>query len=300
MYLSYSGYSSHEECNFKYYNSYIAKTVLDEPDNRVNMLYGDTVGKLFESFYVDKLWKKSDPAAQLVSLVKPTLQRIITNEIRRGGTFDWKMKGLKAGTRSIKEVESEVLDAIPRGLKSIRRHWLLGAESQAELNLDAPLEKHLVGGRADFLIRRAKPHGDLVLIDGKGSRYRDRYTNHRQLRWYAMQYHLKHGVFPDRLGFLYWRSEPDESLDWSEVDPKAIDALKTSILVAADAIEAGQRAVEQGQDPLVVFPTSPGQGCGLCRYLPICSAGKRALAKDAKQEMVADMQRGVEEGEISF
>lgn len=300
MYLSYSGFTTYEECKFEYYNSYIAKTVLEEPDNRVNMLYGDAVGKLFETFYVEKLWKNPDPAGQMVSRVKPTLQRVITNEIKRGGRFDWKAKGLKPGNRSIQEVEDEVIATIPRGLRSIRRHWLLGTEVQAELKLDVKFEGHIVGGRADFVIQRAKPRGDLVLIDGKGSRYRDQYTNHRQLRWYALQYKLLYGVFPDKLGFLFWRFEPHESLDWSEVDPEAIESLKTSIVAAASAIEEGQREIARGAEPLRVFPPSPGSDCSLCRYVPVCAAGQRALAKDTKQEMAADLQRGVEEGEISF
>lgn len=300
MYLSYSGFDTHEGCKFEYYNNYEAKTKLPEPDNRVNMLYGDGVGKLFEGFYVDKLWKAPDPSIELQARVQPTLQRIIKYELRKGGRFDWTAKGLKPGTRSIHEVEKEIRETIPRGLRSIRRHWLLGTEAGAEVKLDVQLEGHTVGGRADFLIRRAKPRGDLVLIDGKGSRYRDRYTNHRQLRWYAMQHHLKYGTLPDRLGFLFWRFEPEESLDWSEVDLAAIEGLKTSFLAAVASIEAGQEAVRRGENPLKVFPPSPGSDCNLCRYLPVCEAGQRALAKDAKEEMAVTLQRGVEDGEISF
>lgn len=300
MYLSYSGFDTHESCNRMYYYGYIAKLRPSKPENRVHMLYGDAVGKLFERFYKDRLWKSHDPAGQMLSLVKPTLQGIITNEVRKGGVFDWEEKGLKVGTRSILEVEGEVIATIPRGIRSIKKHWLLGADVGTEVKLDVLLNGHKVGGRADFIMRRAKPKGDLVIVDGKGSRHREKYANHRQLRWYSMQYYLNYGTLPDRVGFLFWRSEPDSSMDWSTVSVADIEGLKTSFVAAAESLEARICEIEKGDNPLKLFPAQPSDECRLCSYVQECPEGKRSLEKATKDERIADLERGVEDGGFSL
>jgi len=263
------------------------------------MLYGDVVGKLFERFYVDRLWTK-DPAGELQALVVPTLKRVIANEIRKGGVFDWSDKAFKNGPYSLEEVEREVRETIPRGLQAIKHHRLMGLDLQCEMNLEVLLEGHKIGGRADFVMTRVKPHGDLVIVDGKGSKYRDLYTNHRQLRWYAMQHRLKLGTTPTRLGFLFWRSVPEESMDWTLVEPEALDALQTSVLATATEISEAEAEIAKGENPLRLFPATPGPDCKRCSYFDQCIEGKQAHSKEAKAEMKADLLRGVEDGEISF
>lgn len=300
MYISYSGYALLISCMRAYYFQYVLKPLLTKLDNRVHMLYGDTVGKIFESFYADALWKQNTTSSML-DRVKPTLQSVITNEIKKGGGFDWKDPALKKnGPHSIQEVEAEIRETIPRGLRSVRHHRLLSLDAKAEVVLDTVVDGHKLAGRADFIMRRLKPTNDLVIIDGKGSRWRDKYTNHRQLRWYALLYWLKFGVIPDQLGFLYWRFEPEESMDWSTVTPEALSELKVAALAAIAVVDQANRDILQGAEPYTVFPASPGNDCKLCRYQELCPEGQRALSQEAKADMKDDMMRGVEDGEVSF
>ena len=300
MYLSYSGYALLIDCLRAYYFQYILKPVLTKPDNRVHMLYGDVVGKIFEAFYTEALWKNNTTSSML-DRVKPTLQKVITNETKRGGTFDWKDPDLKKnGPHSIQEVEADIREAIPRGLRSVRHHRLLSLDAKAEVVLDSMVDGHKLAGRADLVMKRLKPTNDAIIIDGKGSRWRDKYTNHRQLRWYALLHWIKFGFIPDKLGFLYWRFEPEESLDWSTVTPEALTELKIAALEAIATVEKANRDILQGAEPFAVFPASPGQGCKLCRYRELCPEGQRALSQAAKDEMKSDMLRGVEDGEVSF
>lgn len=308
MYISYSGFKLYLECRRAYLHKYVLKTPIPKVLNRVHMLYGDAVGKLFEVFYVDRLWRK-DPRGQLLERVRPTMDRIVANEIKKGGVFNWKEKDLKDGTRSFDEVEEEVRTTVPRGLNSIRHHRLLGNDAAAEVVLDVEVDGHKLAGRADFLMTRIQPHGDLVLIDGKGSRHRDKYTNHRQLRWYAMLHWLKHGVVPAKLGFLYWRYEPvatrrDEpvSMDWSTVTVPELVDLKSSVLAAIVEIEAGRTGLVQLRDKATspAFWATPNSDCKLCDYLELCPDGKKSLSKETKAEISADVRHGVEDGEVSF
>lgn len=300
MYLSFSGDDTYRTCPRDYYHKYIARTPLVKPDNRVNMLYGDTVGKIFECFYAQRLWRGSEPVAELQALVIPTLKRVMANEIRKGGVFDWSDKTLKEGSRSLEEIEGEVRETLPRGLRAIKHHRLMGHDVQCEMNLEVLLGGHKIGGRADFVLTRVAPHGDLVIVDGKGSRYRDQYVNHRQLRWYAMQHRLKLGKAPDKLGFLFWRSPPETSMDWSVVTPEALDALQVAVVATATEITDAESAIAKGENPLKMFPATPGPDCKRCSYFDQCPEGKQAHSKAAKAEMKADLLRGVEDGEITF
>jgi len=299
VYLSYSGFSVFRQCARAYYYRYIGKPKLPEPGNRVHMLYGDVVGKLFEKYYEDRIWTKRNAALHMLDLVRPVLNKVVVQEIRRGGVFDWNEPGLKPGSRSIEEVEQEVRETIPRGIRGIKAHRLMGVEAHAEVVLNTSVRGHTLAGRADFIIRRIKPHNDLVLLDGKGSRWRDRYTDERQLRWYAMLYQMKKGVVPDRLAFLYWRFEPKECLDWVDATQKQLDDLKNAALEAIGKIEGAKRKL-RGSEPGVCFLASPGSNCRLCDFQAVCPEGTRVLSDNTKTQILEDRNRGVEEGEVSF
>ena len=282
-YLSYSGWKLHENCGGAYWHRYINKT-RTPPDNRVNMLYGESVGTLFEKFYSDRIWKADDAVAELLSMVDPTMERIVKNETNRGGVFNWKEKGLKPGNRSFDDVKEEVKESVPRGVAIIRHHRLLGVKAGAEVKLDSTIGGARWGGRADFLIQRARPDNDLVLIDGKGSRYRERYVDRSQLKWYAILHQELRGRLPDKLGFLFWRYEPEESMDWIDFDQREIDILKDTVLASIKTIENGKRQMvkEPGEATLKsVFPVKPSGECRFCSYLTMCPQGSEFLEKKA-------------------
>jgi len=264
------------------------------------MLYGEVVGKIFERFYRDKIWSGSSVTSTLLDLVRPTIEEVMRRQIKKGGVFDWEEKGLKPGNRSLEEVEAEIVETIPRGVQSIKHHRLVGMEARAEVVLDTSVGRHRLGGRADFIIRRVRPHSDLVLVDGKGSRWRDRYTDDRQLRWYAMLYQLKKGVVPDRLGFLFWRSKPEESVDWVDATQDQLDDLRKAALEAIKEIELARSQLRDLSKPGTVFGAAPSSNCQLCDYLPLCPEGAKALSEDTKAQISEDRKRGVEEGEFSF
>ena len=288
MYLSYSGYKTYDSCPRSYWHRYVNKTLVTKPDNRVHMLYGEAVGLIFEEFYVRKIWREPSPTEALVARVDETLAGIVKKETARGGVFDWDEKdargkpALKPGTRSLEEVRGEVIEAIPRGVASIKLHRLLGVKSGAEVKLDTDIKGHRLAGRADFIIHRVSPDEDKILIDGKGSRWRDKYVDRRQLKWYAMLYQKKFGVLPDRLGFLYWRSEPEDSLDWVACTPRDIEIMQETVLESVSTIEDGARQLGRtpGNATLVAtFPVKPGPDCKLCSYLEICDEGADFLQK---------------------
>lgn len=290
MYLSYSGYKTFSACPFAYWQKYINKTTTTIPDNRVNMLFGGVTGIIFERFYNDKLWMTPDPVATLIGQVEQVTEETIARELK-SGPFDWTDK--KANYKSPAEVIVAVKETIPMGVQAIRHHRLLGPNSRAEVKLDTNIGGHRLAGRADFVIRRLSPHGDLTLLDGKGSKWRDKYIDRRQLRWYAMLYRDHHKTIPDRIGFLYWRFAPEEAVDWVECTAKDVDSLQGAVLDAIDQIDDGSRRMAAGVPSGEAFPAHPNPDCKFCPYLDLCASGKAYV--NAKPSTEVSGGTGVED-----
>lgn len=241
-YISYSGNKLFENCEFAYWNNYINYTEIEGPDDRLGSIFGSVTGILFERFYMGKMWRLKEPQAHLHELASEVLDEVIKDEttprqeekygrlVWKGtGVLMWKGEGEGQNPRGLYENREELLadirDAVARGFRIIRHERLLGPRMGAEVKLDADFEEGKIAGRADFIIKRTKPYHDLCIIDGKGSRWRDKYVDPDQVRWYGMLYKHHHGVAPDKLAFLYWRYDPPESMDWVEFTEEELDEL---------------------------------------------------------------------------
>lgn len=310
MYLSYSGYTVFEECLAKYFRQYIAQEKPSVPDNKVHMLFGDVVGKIFEDFYAKKIYTSPNIQQSLLSLVLPTMERVVEAEIAKGGTFDWEEDRLKEGNRSFVEVEQEIRKIIPKALKGIKHFGLLGTDVATELKLDTYIDDQLLAGRADFVMTRYREK-DLILFDGKGTRWGDKFTSDRQLKWYTMLYRAKYKKIPSKIGFFYWRAEPEECLSLTPVKIPEVDAVQRAAVLAAKKIHAlsnGLASKPKGVQLTVLeiesirknFPPSAGDNCRLCQFKVDCPEGKRILSKESKELLKQDMTYDIEEGGFSL
>jgi hypothetical protein len=302
MYLSYSGWKKYD-CPFAYYNDYVAHTPKEGVDDRLGSIYGSVVGKLFEDFYAQKLWKKPEPQAYLMSLVEKTVDKTIHREItpwkdRPGGVLLWKGKGEGQNPKGMYENREELIvdvrDAVARGFQIIRHHRLLGPRTDAEYKLDYTFEGDTYAGRADFVIQRTKPHRDLLIVDGKGSQHRGRYVDPKQLQWYAMLFwlhSLKEGKpqLPDKLAFLYWRSKPDECMDWLDVSESDVMEMFEVVKDTVHEIKRLEKMIlpnAPAEAARGVFKPKPNEkNCRFCPYTSICPAGAKV------QESLKEKQR---------
>lgn len=282
-YLSFSGFKVYDTCPKQYYYKYILKPVPLKPFNKVHTLFGDIVGKIFELFYTNRLYEKPNCLAVLFDLVRLTIDEKLLYEMKIGGVYDWNEPGLKSGSRSLTEVEHEIIEAISRGLRSLKRHNLISRDSKAEVVLDQEYRNRKIVGRADFIIRRG-PEKELVIVDGKGSRYRDAFIDVRQLYWYAALYWLKHQEVPSQLGFLYWRSEPEKSMDWIQVSKEKLVDFLDMILGTFDKIETNEKTK-------TYTAALSSATCKLCLYRSMCTEA---------ENFFADRDFGVIDGEVSF
>lgn len=276
MYISFSGFSTHEGCGLEYWHGYVNKTKPLDPDNKANSLYGSVVGALFQEFYDQKLWSNPKTVKSvLVERAASVLDRIIYKETKKGNVVDFSKK--PSTYQSKEDLLEAIVEAIPTGLRIIKTHRLLSHDVGTEVVLDQTLRGHKVAGRADFVLTLEQ--NKTTILDGKGSLYRDRYSKPLQLYWYAMLFREIRGVLPDQIGFLYWRFEPDKALDWIELSESRVDTLRQDVLDTADRIDLNQRRLDvlSGDEKISLrdelFFATPGKNCKFCRYLSICDTG---------------------------
>lgn len=292
MYISYSGFKKLDSCAFSYWLDYIHKPELLTPDDRLGSIFGSVTGRLFERFYTDQAWRTSEPLALVMSWVPGMLTDVLREETtpskyRKAGVLLWEgMEGANRRAYANREaIEADVRDTIPRGFRVIRKERLLGPRAEAEVKLDSTVGNHRIGGRADFVIRRAQPFGDLTITDGKGSAYRDKYVDPQQLFWYSWLLQEKEGVLPDRVGFIFWRYEGRDATSWFEVTQKDVDDLKQHVVTTLDRVEREQRLLgsETGYEAVAeVFKKTPNdENCKFCPYgtADICPEGLAAKKK---------------------
>jgi hypothetical protein len=177
----------------------------------------------------------------------------------------------KPNYESQDELLADVRDTIARAIRIVRHYRLAGPRMEAESKLDSDVGGHRLGGRADFIIQRTSPHHDLVILDGKGSKHRGSFVDPKQLKWYAMLYNIRTKALPDKLGFVYWRFDPPESLDWVDFSHDDIEELREEVLTSLTKVVRG------GQSKEAFAPTPNDQACRFCSFISLCPQGRRLM-----------------------
>jgi hypothetical protein len=280
MYLSYSGSKTALTCLYKYWRQYIDKTPVVE--NGLTSFYGSIVGTVFEDFYQMDLWKQPDVVGALRARVPTALAAAYAGAARQNRPIQWKGDVSAKDGKNLYDNEAELLadvdQGIINGLEVIQEFQLLGPRMGAEVPLDVVVEGHKIGGRADFIISRLRPRDETIILDGKGSKYRDQYTDPVQLKWYAMLYEIRYGKPPNRLGFVFWRYRHLEALQWEPFKVEDLRILLGSTLTLIDTLEYRKRACQAGALPVHAFPPTPCRdNCFLCSYgtKELCPAGAK-------------------------
>lgn len=257
LYLSYSGRKVYLTCPSMYKHRYILKT--ESKRDSSTALFGLIIGKVFEWFYERQIWSHENPVSATLALIRPATIQVFKDE--KIDNIDQKY---------LANVKQDVANAIPHGVEAIRVHRLISSNSRAELDMKLTYHssKHdlsaRLGGRADFVHYHSPT--DVWILDGKGSRHRDKYVEAEQLIWYATQHYLKFRVAPNRLGFLYWRF-PEDPIQWIDYNSQSI---RDSLDLTFDVIK---------KIKLKVFNTKTSSDCGLCAYISKCKEGTEYVAE---------------------
>jgi hypothetical protein len=266
-YLSYSGRYSYIVCPKQYWFRYEEKLVVDT-DPRTS-IFGISIGKIFEWFYQNRLWAREDKDTEsiLISCVDDAIDSACLE----------KRFNPKTDPKFLEEVKSDLIKLIPPSINTIKKFKLLSPNSVSELKLNVLYQSPKyglsikLGGRADFV--HYKEDGQIWILDGKGTKYREKYVDSEQLIWYAVQHFVKYGKVPDRLGFWFYRF-PEDPIQWIEFDD---NSLRKSV---SDTFETVKKI------NLKVWNPTPSIECYKCDYKNHCKDGKEFIAAKRSSEMV--------------
>lgn len=254
VYLSYSGYSHYKICPLRYKHRYVLKTSVRR-DPRTAM-FGSSIGKVFEWFYERKVWADANPVESCLRLSEEAMQEVFKEE---------DFSPLE-DQPYVAELRSDLRQFVPAGIETIRKHRLLSENSRAEFNLTLTYRSGDIvvrlGGKADF----CHWGSSVVFMDGKGSRWREKYADPFQLIWYATLYYLKYHQTPDKLGFIFWRfpEDPVQWVDYGEQDMRKL---------VNEAVDTCRKI------RLKLFDPKPNRECVRCDYLEHCPDGKDYSSK---------------------
>lgn len=276
LYLSYSGRKTYLTCPKKYWFKYVIKD--PARDSPKGSLFGSTIGKVFEWFYEKKAWAQPDPVAATISFIEPAIEVVFHEE-------DFNPMSDPGFCTVLRQ---ELAHYVPIGVEIIRQNGFLTPYSQAETDLTVVYgsDKYgmvlKLGGRSDFI--HSEDMRKVWILDGKGSKHREKYVDAEQLIWYAVQHYIKYHVAPTRLGFIFYRF-PDDPIKWISYDGAAMHASLDQTFDVANKIK------------LQTFDPTPSGECHRCPYRGKCDEGTRHIAQKKVEsggrieESIFDLER---------
>ena len=214
MDLSYAQYSLYKSCPLKFRYRYIDR--LKKKQNEYNTISGNVVGKLFEHFYNDELWRvPKEVQNKLLELLPKKFAEVIARS-----NVDWDAPKQLSKDELLEDCKKSLL----LGLKAVKENLLLGAYAKAEVKVQAKISTHdVIWGRADYLIRRslkAQPE-EILIIDGKNTNS-DQYLDESQLLFYSLAYYLANERMVDKVGFLLFKFGTVKWIEFSKEDLKKL------------------------------------------------------------------------------
>ena len=258
LYLSYSGKKSYVTCPKQYEYKYILKE--KAISNPKDILFGNIMGKIFEWFYNKKLWLRADIDSYLLNIVVDEAISECSSKVNFDLNSDIEFK-----SKLIKDVNGFVVST----LRVIRDQKLLSPISKSEIDLTSfyfDKESKItlkIGGRADFI--HYFNNENIWIMDGKGSKYREKYIDSDQLIWYAVQHYIKYHIVPNRIGFLFYRF-PSDPIKWIMLDDQLMrEHVKRTIKSALQIMNG-------------MFDPTPSIECRHCSFQSNCNDGIKYLA----------------------
>ena len=280
IWLSYSAYSQYKKCPKQYDYQRVSKTEPPVKESRHNAVIGSVVQSTFEDFYNEEIWRKRGGAQDdLIKRSEKYFQKFMEENYV---DFD----DVTSRFDSKAEPLNEIYEIIPKTISAIKREKLIGPYAKSEKEFKVRHKKDFLYGYVDFLIRDS--NDNVILLDGKSSRYREERVDETQLYYYALMFYKKYKKLPDKMGFLYFRfgDDEEEAFDWIEdISKEKLSELKSDI----DEVIFNIRNYEFQADP------NP-KWCKWCPWESICD---ERLEQKKKNRMKRKFRSKKEEIETS-
>ena len=219
--FDFSRYDLYKKCPQSYLWKYEENRIPKTPPNMYYALPGIVIQKIFELFYNDCWYLKRGACREFMYNKAPEIYESTLKWL----SVDWQSHIAK---KTKQQVFDEILEMIGKNLDVIKEKKLLGPLSKSEFKLQSYFETNkfvLLTSKVDFLFKTTA-EGTMIL-DGKATSNKNNYLkNPAQLYFYAMIYKFKYGVYPDKVGYWFWR---DGDIKYVDFDDTIIESLKEDI-----------------------------------------------------------------------
>ncbi len=252
MEISCAKFRTYIACPLRYRYQYVDH--LKKPQqNEYHTVSGTVVGRIFEHFYNDEIWRfPKEVQEKLLELLPKEYEAVLAKS-----NVIWNDKTIQ-NQLSKEELLEDCKKSVLSGLKAIKENLLLGKYARSEVKLQAKVNNYdIIWGRADIIIRRQlkdQPE-EILLIDGKNTKH-DQYLDEQQLLFYALTFYLANERMVDKLGYLLFRKG---EVKWIEFDKEDLQKLKEQIA-----------EVSKGISKKEFEPTFTPQACKFCLYKEEC------------------------------
>lgn len=273
--FDYSQYDLYKKCPQSYLWRYIENRIPKTPPNMYYALPGIIIQKIFEHFYNDCWYLKRAECREFMynkatEIYEQTLKYL---------SVDWHSKIAK---KNKQQVFDEFLAMIGKNLDVIKEKKLLGTLAKSEFKLQTYFENNkfvLLTSKVDFLLKTAA-EGTMIL-DGKATSNKNNYLkNPAQLYFYAMVYKFKYGVYPNKIGYWFWR---DGDIRYVDFDDTTIETLKEDIKDVLYKIY---------KKKFVAIPNY--STCLFCNYQEECLERKRHCAEKTAEKNASVTQNDLD------
>lgn len=254
--ISYSSLRQYEKCPRQYNWQRIERRPVLEVESRHHAMLGTVIQATFEDFYNKLLWKLGGGTSDYLKDL--AIQHLET--FLRENHVNWKDSTCNF-TKA--DIVDELFRIIPATIQTIKREKLLGPYAKSEVPIELYLNKDIVLGNLDFVIRTTEDK--VWIVDGKATKHRETRVDPDQLYFYAMLFYMRYQHMPDRLAFLYYyyADQPDKAMDWLEVDPARVHAMR-------DRTEAAIAAMREDKWQPIPTPSN----CQYCNWQLSCEERK--------------------------
>lgn len=246
-------------------------------DSKHHAIMGIAIQYAVEKMYNGELYK--NPESLLETMQSMAREKFLELESNPSNHINWNNARITR-EEAIQVVEDGVLGY----LKTMKAHRFLGPYSRAEVNIFGWINKWTsIGGRADTIIRRDDT--GITILDGKNTKWKMKYTDPDQLRWYALLFKLSYKKLPDRLAFVWYRfphgsvtvledgtEVAETGVEWVEFDDGDLEGLAHRVL------EVKKKMFKKKFEPIPV-----PNNCRLCDFEPVCEARQTQRAANASK-----------------
>lgn len=264
--FDYSKFSLYKKCPLAYKWKYVEFKKPKTPPNMYYALPGIVIQKIFEHFYNDEWYLKRDQCREFMYDQAP----LIYEKILKWCTVDWNSKIAKKNKTDIYE---EFLEMIGKNLDVVKEYKLIGKVAKSEHKITSFFDNNkyvILTSKLDFFI---KNNNGLMILDGKATSNKKNYLDDpSQLYFYAMMCKSQYNVYPDKIGYWWWR---DGKITFIDFDEKNIEKLKEEMKDVLYKIYKNK------------FDAQPSyENCLFCEYSSECSERTKHIAEKQAEKAI--------------